>query len=177
MNYEQEITRLRQDLARLSRNQSGIDPQPGITHIRQDFHITGDFSKDLGGVEYNAYAFVPLTSRLTSTSWDGDAYSTTAKTLINLNSVFGVPAGVRAVLASVFLRDSGSAANACWLILSPNDTANEGVYWACSGLTNDAYARGSYVVPCNADGNVYYQINASGKGTMDVWIQIWGYYL
>jgi len=34
---------------------------------------------------------------LTSTAWDGgDAFSTTAKTLIDLSAVFGVPAGVKA---------------------------------------------------------------------------------
>jgi len=32
-------------------------------------------------------------------------------------------------------------------------------------------------VPCNADGDIYYQISASGASTFDVWIQIWGYYI
>ena len=33
------------------------------------------------------------------------------------------------------------------------------------------------VVPCDANGDVYYQIVASGTGTMDVHLQIWGYWL
>ncbi len=115
-----------------------------------------------------------LTAPLTSTSWDGDAHSTTAKTLIDLSAVFGVPAGVRWVLVSISLRDSGSAASDCWLALSPNDTAKQGMLVSCLPV-NDRSNRTSAIVPCNADGDIYYQIAASGSGTMDVYLQIWGY--
>jgi hypothetical protein len=121
--------------------------------------------------------FVPLTSPLTSTSWDGDSFSTTAKTLIDLSSVFGVPAGVGAVLCDIAIRDSGSAANDCFIQLGPVDTNNLGLEHDCSGNADDKYRRGSLIVPCNADGDIYYQIKASGSGTMDVHIQIWGYWL
>ena len=33
------------------------------------------------------------------------------------------------------------------------------------------------IVPCDANGDIYYQIAASGTGTMDVNIQIWGYWM
>lgn len=115
-----------------------------------------------------------LTAPLTSTSWDGDAHSTTAKTLIDLSAVFGVPAGVRWVLVYISLRDSGAAGNDCWLSLSPNDTANQGMLVSCLPV-NDRSNRTSAIVPCNADGDIYYQITASGSGTMDVHLQIWGY--
>ena len=70
-----------------------------------------------------------LTTPKTSDSWDGDARSTTAKTLIDLSAVFGVPAGVKAVLVGVSMRDSGSAASTggCYLILSPVNTNYVGV--------------------------------------------------
>ena len=44
-----------------------------------------------------------LTTPLTSTAWDEDSYSTTAKTLIDLSEVFGVPAGVKAVMVKISL--------------------------------------------------------------------------
>jgi hypothetical protein len=120
-----------------------------------------------------------LTTRLTSTAWDGDSFSTTAKTLIDLSAVFGVPAGVKAVLAGVSIRDSGSAASTggCYLILSPVNTTLVGVYTYCAGLTNDAFTHHNIIVPCDANGDIYYQINASGSGTMDAYIEIWGYWL
>ena len=120
---------------------------------------------------------MPLTTPLTSTAWDGDAHSTTAKTLIDLSEVFGVPAGVKAVLVSTAVRDSASAAGDYYLILSPNDSSSLGLLTDCSGLTNNAWERNSFIVPCNANGDIFYQIKASGTGTMDIYLTIWGYYL
>lgn len=118
-----------------------------------------------------------LTTPLTSTSWDGDAFSTVAKTLIDLSTVFGVPAGVKAVLVTTAIRDSGSAAGDCTFTLSPNDGSLNGPKIGCSGLANDAFAYSTFIVPCDSNGDIYYQIVASGSGTMDVYLQIWGYWL
>lgn len=115
---------------------------------------------------------------LTSTAWNGGARSTTAKTLINLSTVFGVPAGVKAVLVQTSIRDSGSAAGDPWLMYSPNDVASSGINWDCGGVTNDTWKRStSFEVPCDENGDIYYQINATGASTMDVYLTIWGYYL
>lgn len=123
-----------------------------------------------------AGGFIPLTTPLTSTSWDGDAYSTTAKTKIDLSVVFGAPAGIKAVLVRVDVRDSGSAAGDRWFILGPNNTHLSG--FATSPMpVNDRPNRTSHVVPCDASGDIYYQIGASGAGTMDVWLEIWGYWI
>jgi len=120
-----------------------------------------------------------LTTPLTSTSWDGDSYSTTAKkTLIDLSEVFGVPAGVKAVMVRMAARDSGSSAGYCQLGLSPNSTAGSVAVQAyLQGVANDAYVSVNGVVPCDANGDVYYQVVASGTDTLDAVIEIWGYYL
>ena len=123
--------------------------------------------------------FIPLTTPLTSTSWDGDAYSTTAKTKIDLSAVFSAPAGIKAISARIQARDSGSAASgAIYLGIAPNDTAGQ---WAMvvspRGLTNDYGSFQTGICPCNVDGDIYYQINASGANTLDAWIEIWGYWL
>ena len=113
---------------------------------------------------------------LTSTSWDGDSYSTTAKTLIDLSAVFGVPAGVKAVLLFVWVRDSGSATNDTYLILGPTNSNLVGMAIDPHAV-NDRIRRATIIVPCDANGDIYYQIGASGAGTFDVFIQIWGYYI
>ena len=119
-----------------------------------------------------------LTTPLTSTSWDGDAYSTTAKTKIDLSTVFGVPAGVKAILVRLIARDSGSSAGHCQLALSPNNTAGSVAVQAyLQGVPNDAYVSVNGIVPCDGNGDVYYQIVASGTGTLDAVIEIWGYWL
>ena len=39
----------------------------------------------------------------------------------------------------------------------------------------DALVQAQGFVPCNASGNIYYLVEASGKGTMDIWIEVYGY--
>lgn len=122
--------------------------------------------------------WVYLSTPLTSTSWDGDAYSTTAKTPIDLSAVFGVPAGVKAVLVRISCRDSGSAATSGLFVgFDPTNAAQLALAVRPSGLPNDWFADGAGIVPCDANGDVYVQIQASGAATMDVYIYIYGYQL
>ena len=122
--------------------------------------------------------FIALTTPLTSTSWDGDARSTTAKTLIDLSAVFGVPAGVKAILVRMAARDSGSYANAgLYISLSPTNAAGGPAILRPAGIVNDVYTDGMFIVPCDANGDIYYQIVASGAGTLDGILQVWGYWL
>ena len=118
-----------------------------------------------------------LQERLTSTAWNGDAYSTTAKTKIDLSTVFGLPAGIKAVYARIQANDSASANTpGLYVLLSPNDTSGHAsLVVRPSGLPNDYVADQAGIVPCDANGDIYYQVSASGTGTMDVNIQIWGY--
>jgi len=116
-----------------------------------------------------------LTTALTSTAWDGDSYSTNAKTKIDLSAVFGAPAGMKAVLFMLSIRDSGSASNDRWFLLSPNDTANEGLSVTALPVS-DRWTRTALIVPCDVNGDVYFQ-NAAGDATMDVYLEIWGYWL
>ncbi len=119
-----------------------------------------------------------LTTPKTSTSWDGDARSTTAKTKIDLSDVFGVPDGVKAILVRLTARDSGSSSGACQFALSPNNTADSVAAQAyLQGVANDVYVSENGVVPCDSGGDVYYQITASGTGTLDAFIEIWGWWL
>jgi hypothetical protein len=128
-------------------------------------------------IERSPMDFTPLAAPLTSTQWDGDAYSTTAKTLIDLSSVFGVPASVSAVLVYCVWWDSGSAGADCSIILSPNNTAGSGLAVGQFRAANSVKQFGVIPVPCDANGDIYYQITASGAGSMNVILQVWGYCL
>jgi hypothetical protein len=123
--------------------------------------------------------FVPLTTPLTSTSWDGDAYSTQATgVLIDLSTTHGVPAGVKAVMVRCYIRDSASATtNNLYFGLSSGSTGTAQFAIRCSGLPNDYLTDVCGIVPCDANGDIYYRSATSGTGTMDVWIVITGYWL
>lgn len=119
--------------------------------------------------------WVYLDTPLTAGAWNGDPYSTTAKTVIDLSAVFGVPAGVRAILISVEIRDSDSTGTNTLFYLAPNNTADQGIRTRCYGRADNTYETNCFVCPCDANGDVYYQSVASGAGTMDVILEIWGY--
>ena len=122
--------------------------------------------------------FIALTTPLTSTAWDGDAFSTTAKTKIDLSEVFSIPAGVKAILVRLVARDSGSSSGYNYIGLSPNNTdGSVAVQAYLQGVPNDVLITSSGICPCDANGDVYYQITASGTGTLDAWLEIWGYWL
>lgn len=147
-----------------------------VTPDANDIHYEGNLKSMKNGTHYDVYGFVPLTTSLTSTSWDGDSYSTTAKTLIDLSAVFGAPAGIKAVLFRVLVRDSGASTTDCWINLGLTNVSATGVGLRCMPA-NDRWSEGTVVVPCDANGDIYYQIGASGASTMDVYLQVWGYWI
>jgi hypothetical protein len=103
--------------------------------------------------------------------------STTAKTGIDLSVLFsGVPAGIKAIVFRGYVNDSGSAATDTYLILSPNNTAGAGIALSPYPV-NDRRFRFYVEVPCDAAGDLYFQVLASGAATFDIYLEVWGYYL
>lgn len=121
--------------------------------------------------------FVPLQNPLTSLSWTGSIRSTEAKTLVDLSYSFSAPSFLRAVEVRTTIRDSASATNDCYVVLSPNNTGGSGLVTRCSGLANNFYTNGCLIVPCNVDGDIYVECKASSSGTLTVSLQIWGYWI
>lgn len=117
-----------------------------------------------------------LTYPLLSASWDGDSYVAVAATVLDLSAVFGVPAGVKAVLARVECRDSaawGTTGN--YVSVGPSLLG----YYSLAVHSHGGSVKnsGTGVVPCDANGDIYYRIVASVGHPMEVWIEIWGYWL
>ena len=172
--------------AKIGEGGGGVTDHGALTGLEDNDHPqyllkTGKAadSDKLDGLDSTAFGRpVFLTTPLTSTSWDGDSFSTTAKTKIDLSAVFGVPAGAKAIFVRLAARDSGSSAGYCQFSLSPNAIANSVAVQAyLQGIQNDVYVSVNGIVPCDANGDVYYQIVASGTGTLDAVIEIWGYWI
>jgi len=150
----------------------GAGTDPGQSNIGYE----GKLRSYKNSTFYDVYGTVPLATPLTSTSWDGDAKSTTAKTSLYLPDIFSTPIGVRGVFVTVRVRDSGSATNDTYMLLAPNNTAGSGIRFSCKGAPNDEWVDRTAFIPCGPTGNyIYYQIAASGASTFDVVIEIWGY--
>ncbi len=110
-----------------------------------------------------------LTTQLTSTSWDGDSKTNGNNGTIDLSAVFGVPAGVKAVLCSMTVY---STTGGIGLILKPDSDAASApplnLYITGSGF----YGRSAWV-PCDANGDIYF--GSDSPTGARVWIEIWGY--
>jgi hypothetical protein len=120
--------------------------------------------------------YVPLSTALTSTSYDGDMFSTQAKTLIDLSAVFGAPAGIKAILLLAAISDTASATSDCRIYVGPLNTAYTGTGFNCSEV-NSRPGRQTQIVNCDTNGDVYLQIVASGTNTMAITFQILGYWI
>lgn len=129
--------------------------------------------------QYPVYALHPLTNDgIASATYAGGNFSTFAKTAKTVSTEFsGVPTSAKLLLLNVSVRDSGSAANECWVIVSPNNTAGNGFPSRCSGLANDFWFSQGIVVPTDGANVIYFQGQASGSNTLEISIRCHGYSL
>ncbi len=113
--------------------------------------------------------FIALTTPLTSTSWDGDNKGTGDRATVDLSAVFGVPAGVKAVMMTI--QTQANAIND-YIRFGPNSTYNYALTCRTTRASQIAHASG--IVPCDANGDVY----CYPSGTVEsVYVWIWGYWL
>lgn len=119
-----------------------------------------------------------LTAPITSTAWDGDAHSTTSSTKIDMSAVFsGYPtAVVKAALIRLAARDSATLGTT-GLEFSVGPISGYPRVHRVIPIGGDVIASALAVVPCNSEGDLYFYIAASNTGTLDAWIEVWGYWL
>lgn len=143
---------------------SAIDQNSNRYAMGRDFGASGSLS------------FVPLVAPLTSTLFDGDPFTTTPATLIDLSAVFGVPNKVKAVVVRIAARDSvawGTGGN--YFSVGPSSTYYYAV--ACYVFGGDVLNGITGICPCNENGDIYYRVIASATGTLDAYLEIWGYWV
>ena len=110
-----------------------------------------------------------LTTPKTSTDWDGDTKTTSNRAIVDLSTVFGVPAGIKAVLMSI---QTQADAVDDYIRFGPNSTYNYALICRTPVASQIAHAMG--IVPCDSNGDVY----CYPSGTIEnVYVYIWGYWL
>ena len=115
--------------------------------------------------------FVPLTTALTSTSYDGNDTVATGTTSVDTSVVFAVPAGARAVLAQV--QATWAAANsASQLALRPKGgSVNAVILRAHDTVHQDTMA----ICPCDTNGDI--DIVVANANATNVVLRVWGYWI
>jgi hypothetical protein len=115
------------------------------------------------------YGYVPLATPLTSTSWDGDSYTTADdEVLVDAVAVFGVPSGAKSIYVAGNIRNTTTAdlrlslgpSAGNYSLVTRNQVAN--IYQNFAGNIN-----------LDANTKFYFQVG----GTLSITIQIWGYYI
>lgn len=112
--------------------------------------------------------FVPLTTLLASTSWDGEAKAADSSGTLDVVSVFDVPAGAKAVSVSFEIVDETPNVTAA---LGPNST-NISVVVVATQVAN-IYSRNSGIVPMDGN-NIYFYTTGELDG---VYLVINGYWI
>jgi len=113
------------------------------------------------------------------TGFNGNAFST-GTAIIDMSAVFGsFPSLIppKGYSISVTAKDSGSAADAPIVSVQDNSGTNNslGIYLNLSGFTND-YRQGVMgYLAADANGDLYRDFNATGEGTLDLYIAVTGY--
>lgn len=143
-----------------------------------NIEYTGNLKPERGGVVYTGYAFVPLTTPLTHSSFNGDSFSDVGSNTKIENTSWSstIPGEAKALLIRCACRDSGSAATAGlhFALHGTSAAADPTLVVRPSGKANDDFAEQVGFVPCT-DGDLWYQCNASGTTTLDVYLWCFGY--
>lgn len=128
----------------------------------------GNLRSTKSAVTYDVYAYHPLTTPLTSTSWDGDAKTTANNGTIDLSAVFGLPAAATAV--SVMFAIKAAAADV-YAGLGPDATDFDNVVTRTQVANIWSYNSG--VVSLTGGDLVF----VCGGNLTGVYIKIYGYWI
>lgn len=130
-----------------------------------DVLFLGELVSRKSSTNYEVFGMRYLTSPATSTSWDGDTKTSADDGVLDLSTVFSIPAGVTAILVRLAARSSSVGD---YVLLGPSSGAPDAL--AATVAVSGQYADNTGEVPCTS-GDVHVTIS----GTCDVVITIWGY--
>lgn len=151
----------------------------GLLVVQGAFHMASSMTRYTTGSGLACYAFVPLATPLTSTSWDGNESHSSDGSMqfMDLSTIFTAPGYIKAVLLQVTHMDSGANSADCLIQFFNNGTGNaQGPSLRCMPAT-DRWFGGQLVVTCDANGDIYRRIYASGTNTYEIFLSILGYWI
>ena len=135
--------------------------------------------RDMGrGASYTGIVnFTPLRVPLTHTSFDGESFSDTGATKIENSSWSDtIPADAVALLIQIRANDSAEAVTAdLHFSVGPSATYYYALVARPIGGT-DVYTQTTGPCPCT-NGDIWYAVNASGAGTLDCVLRVWGWWI
>ena len=121
-----------------------------------------------------------LTTPYTNANFNGDSFSDVAVNtkIENTDWSTTIPADAKALLIRCQIRDSDSTnTNGLYFRLyGASGAADPSVSLWLNGVPNDQWTSETAIVPCT-DGDIWYQVNASGADTMDVYLWCFGYWI
>lgn len=139
-----------------------------------DEYITfgGKVNREHGTNQYEICFPHFLSTKATSAYYNGDNFSTGTST-IDLSTRFGLPAGIKAINATLIVSSNGNAVtDYVWLGPSASPGDNQLKSQTHHG-NNQVYESG--IVKCSASGDIFMTVNAST--TVRIWIEIWAIYI
>ena len=126
---------------------------------------------EANGMVYGSSTFIPLTTPLTSTSYDGGDTVGVGTVTIDTSSVFSAPVGIKAV--SIFARAKwASATMSSYLLVRPV---------GASRYCDIIYARDtnhqtiSTIIPCDSNGD--FNVVVANANALEVVLEIHGYWI
>lgn len=132
---------------------------------------------ELPGSGQSGYRFFPLTTPLTHTSFNGDSFSDvgTATKIENTGWSSAIPSNAQALLIQAITRDSGTwGTNGLYFAVGPSSSQANALVSRPAG--GDVWVEAQGVVPC-VDGDIYYEVEASGTSTLECYLFCWGYWI
>ena len=133
------------------------------------------FGEDLTRIPRALQGPVWLDVPILHTSFDGDAFSDVGSStkIENTSWVSTIPAAAKALLVRIVASDSGPAGE-YYFVIGPS--VRHFYAAAVRPAGGDIAQEQTAWVPCT-NGDLWYQCEASGAATLDIALQVWGYWL
>ena len=161
------------EYAMINVNANEVDDESYIQLQADEVRITGDIVVGRNATTYTGYIFVPLATPATSTAWDGDAFDSGDNATIDLSAVFGIPAGVKAVL----IRYTFNCPEVGKIVrFGPSSATSTSAIEQYSQIAS-RYISQDGVVVCDANGDIYFSTTAVNGQEANVWLFIHGYWI
>ena len=134
-----------------------------------NFHFSG--AAVANAMPFGSSTFIPLTTPLTSTSYDGGDTVAVGTTSIDTSTVFGAPAGIKAALIFFRAKWASASVNNFMYVRPVGATRYVGIIYAYS----TAHYTESVIVPCDSNGD--FEFVVGGANATEVICEIWGYWI